>query len=160
MLQAEKNVVNKPIQSFAESEQNTASGLFAVLPIVVFISAVLIAIVVTGEGDSISDILATTNSFYALLIGSFLGSITAIFLSVSGRLLSFRGAIDSWSSGVNSVIGAVIILVLSWSLAQISKELQASSYLVSVLGSVTPVELFPASVFIVAALIALGTGTA
>jgi len=160
MLQAEKNSVNTPVQPLTESEQKTASGLFAILPILVFIFAVIIAIVVTGEGDNVSDILATANSFYALLIGSFLGSLTAIFLSVLGRLLSFKEALDSWSSGVNSVIGAVIILVLSWSLAQITKELQTSSYLVSTLGSVIPVEFFPASVFIVAALIALGTGTA
>jgi len=159
MLQAEKNIIKTPIQPLAESEQKTASGVFAVLPISVFICAVLISIVVTGEGDNISDILATANSFYALLIGSFLGSFTAIVLSILGRLLSFKDAMDSWSSGVNSVIGAVIILVLSWSLAQITKELQTSSYLVSALGSIIPVEFFPASVFIVSALIALGTGT-
>jgi len=160
MLQAEKNIIKTPIQPLAESEQKTASGVFAVLPISVFICAVLISIVVTGEGDNISDILATANSFYALLIGSFLGSFTAIVVSILGRLLSFKDAMDSWSSGVNSVIGAVIILVLSWSLAQITKELQTSSYLVSALGSIIPVEFFPASVFIVSALIALGTGTA
>jgi len=160
MLKAEQKALNAVITPPTEFNKKNASSLYAVLPIMVFILSVLIGIFVTGEGDSLSDIVGSADSFTALLIGCFLGSIIAIVLSVSGRLLSFKEAIDSWSTGVNSVIGAVIILVLSWSLAQITQELQTSSYLVGILGTVIPPALFPASVFIIAALIALGTGSA
>jgi len=160
MLKAERRVLHHSTESLVESNKKTASSLFALLPILVFILSVLIGIYVTGKGETVRDILATADSFTSLLVGCFLGSITAIVLSVFGRLLSFKEAIDSWSTGVNSVVGAVIILVLSWSLAQITQELQTSTYLVSTLGTVIPTELFAAAVFVIAAVIALGTGTA
>jgi len=160
MLKAEQRALKAPMEPLSESNQKTASSLFAVIPISVFILSVLIGIYVTGEGNTVREILETANSFKALLIGCFLASITAITMSILGRLLTFKDAIESWSKGVNSVIGAVIILVLSWSLAQITQELQTSTYLVSTLGAVIPTVLFPAAVFIVAALIALGTGSA
>jgi len=160
MLKAEQRALKTPIEPLPESNQKTASSLFAVIPISVFILSVLIGIYATGEGSTVREILETANSFKALLIGCFLASITAITMSVFGRLLTFKDAIESWSNGVNSVIGAVIILVLSWSLAQITQELQTSTYLVSTLGAVIPTVFFPAAVFIVAALIALGTGSA
>jgi len=160
MLKAEQRALKTPIEPLSESNQRTASSLFAVIPISVFILSVLIGIYMTGEGNTVREILETANSFKALLIGCFLASITAIVMSALGRLLTFKDAIESWSNGVNSVIGAVIILVLSWSLAQITQELQTSTYLVSTLGAVIPTVLFPAAVFIVAALIALGTGSA
>jgi len=160
MLKAEQIAFKRPIKPLSESNQKTASSLFALVPISVFIFSVLIGIYLTGEGNTVREILETANSFKALLIGCFLASITAITMSILGRLLTFKDAIDSWSKGVNSVIGAVIILVLSWSLAQITQELQTSTYLVSTLGAVIPTVLFPAAVFIIAALIALGTGSA
>ncbi len=160
MLKAEQIALKRPIKPLSESNQKTASSLFALVPISVFIFSVLIGIYLTGEGNTVREILETANSFKALLIGCFLASITAITMSILGRLLTFKDAIDSWSKGVNSVIGAVIILVLSWSLAQITQELQTSTYLVSTLGAVIPTVLFPAAVFIIAALIALGTGSA
>jgi Na+/H+ antiporter NhaC len=160
MLKAEQRALKTPIEPMSESNQKTASSLFAVIPISVFILSVLIGIYMTGEGNTVREILETANSFKALLIGCFLASITAITMSILGRLLTFKDAIESWSNGVNSVIGAVIILVLSWSLAQITQELQTSTYLVSTLGAVIPTVFFPAAVFIVAALIALGTGSA
>ncbi len=60
---------------------------------------------------------------------------------------------------LNTVTGAIVVLVLSWSLANITKDLNTAGYLVSILGDNIPIALMPTLIFILAALIALGTGT-
>jgi Na+/H+ antiporter NhaC len=53
----------------------------------------------------------------------------------------------------------MIILVLAWSLSDVTANLSTADYLVSVLADSLPVALVPATVFILAAITAFTTGT-
>ncbi len=54
---------------------------------------------------------------------------------------------------------AMIILVLAWSLGEVTSSLSTASFLSSVLSERLPLALLPASVFVVSALVAFATGT-
>ena len=53
----------------------------------------------------------------------------------------------------------LLVLVLAWALADISKELHTADYIVSVLGDKIPIEILPAVVFFIAAITAFGSGS-
>ena len=71
----------------------------AVLPIAVLIVGVLSGIYVTGEGDTLRDIVASTDSYTALLWASLLGAVTAAVLSGLQRILTLSETMDAWYAG-------------------------------------------------------------
>lgn len=165
MLTAEKRANSG---KFSENTQNFAnmqpvvqqsSSLNALLPIFTLIATVILGILFTGEGDTIPEILASANSFVALLLGGFLGSVVAIIMTVVQRHQSLEDTITSWVNGLDRVTSALVILVLSWSLAEITTELETANYLATMLANGIYPSLFPAVIFLIAGVISLGTGT-
>ncbi len=57
------------------------------------------------------------------------------------------------------MILAIIILVLAWSLADVTNSLSTAAYLSQVLSDALPIELLPVTVFVVAGAISFATGT-
>ena len=53
----------------------------------------------------------------------------------------------------------LLVLVLAWALADISKELHTADYIVSVLGDKIPIQILPTVVFFIAAITAFGSGS-
>ncbi len=131
----------------------------AVLPIVVLVGGVLVGLFVTGEGDSLRDIIGSADSYKALMWASFLGVLTAVGLSLVQRILTLHEAIDAWYSGLKAMLFAMIILVLAWSLSSITEVLHTADYLVHLLGNTLPPALVPAIVFILSAATAFATGS-
>ncbi len=131
----------------------------AVLPIAVLIVGVLSGIYVTGEGDTLRDIVASTDSYTALLWASLLGAVTAAVLSGLQRILTLSETMDAWYAGARSMFYAMIILVLAWSLSSVSGVLHTADYLVSVLGDSLVPGLVPSIVFVLAGLTAFATGS-
>ncbi len=131
----------------------------AVIPVAVLVVSVLAGLYVTGEGDSLRDIIGSADSYRSLMWGSLLGVLVAAVLSVGGRVLNLDETIDAWYAGVKSMLYAMIILVLAWALSDITTVLHTADYLVSVLGESLPAGVIPALVFIIAAATAFATGT-
>ncbi|GHF12071.1 sodium:proton antiporter [Kordiimonas sediminis] len=131
----------------------------AVLPILVVIVTVFAGLIITGEGETIREILGTADSYKSLLWASLLGSIVAVALTVVQRLLNLEEAFDAWLEGMTSVAPAIVILALSWSLAEITSELRTADYLIALLAEDLPMEVLPMLTFIIAGLTALGTGS-
>jgi Na+/H+ antiporter NhaC len=165
MLIAEKksSLAEKPIissEAIPETYNNQqSSSLNAVLPILTLIVTIVMGILLTGKGDSVADILGSADSLAALLFGGFLGSIVAIILTLYKKIMSLEETMNSWLNGLNNVVSALVILVLSWSLAEITKELNTANYLATLIGDGIYPALFPAVVFVLAGVISLGTGT-
>jgi Na+/H+ antiporter NhaC len=118
------------------------------------------AIVSSGGSDfSIGNIIGQANSYKALLWASLLSCVVAILLAVSQRILRITEAMDAWFNGLKSMLLAMLILTLAWSIGQITVELHTADYLVQILqGSLSP-RWLPALTFIVAAVISFSTGT-
>lgn len=131
----------------------------ALIPIAVLIGGVVGGMFVTGQGETLRDIVGSADPYKSLIWGSLFGSLTAIALSVGQRLLSLEQAVNAWFSGARAMLYAILILVLAWSLSAVTDELDTAGFLVSLLGDALHPGLLPALVFVVAAATAFATGS-
>lgn len=107
-----------------------------------------------------SDVLSNADSYLSIFYGAFATAAVAVVLAMLARACTIREAFDAGVDGMARVFPAIVILVLAWSLSQVSQDLK--------LGDVASAELqaqqFSAhwmslAVFICAALISFATGT-
>ena len=131
----------------------------AFVPLAVLISSLLVGLYVTGEGDTVTDIAGSADAYKAMMWASFAGVVTAAVMTVGQRLLSAHETVDAWYGGARAMLFAMIILVLAWSLSDVTSELNTAGYLVTILADTLPVALVPAAVFVLSAITAFTTGT-
>jgi Na+/H+ antiporter NhaC len=131
----------------------------AILPILTLVGVTAGAIVVTGEGDTIVDVIGDGDAFAALLWGSLLSVVVAAALSLGQRLLTLGQTVDAWFSGIKSVLYVLIILTLAWALSGVSDELGTAEFLAGTLGEAIPPWVLPAILFVISAAVAFATGT-
>ena len=137
----------------------------ALLPIAVLVCGVVGGLYVTGrdnfgaEAATLHDIIGAADSYKALMWGSLLGMVTAVALTLVQRILTLEQTVDAWYRGLRSMIYAMIILTLAWSLGNITDQLQTADFLVSILGDTLPPEWLPFLVFVIAAFTAFATGS-
>ena len=131
----------------------------AFVPIIALIIALLASLVLLGEGDSMVEILETTSPYQAMMYSSFVGVLVAAVLSIGQRILSVHETVDAWYGGLRATLFGMIILVLAWSLSDLTATLSTAQYLVTLLADSLPVALIPAIVFVLAAFTAFTTGT-
>ena len=141
------------------TDPSRARAFNAFLPILVFIISVVTGLYVTGEGDTVQDVIGSADAYTALLWGSLIGVLTAFTLTIIQRILSLEETVQAWYEGVKFMIFAIIVLILAWSLAQTTEILQTANYLVSVLGEFLPVPMIPTVIFLLSAATAFATGT-
>ena len=136
----------------------------AVIPIAVLVFATLAGLWVTGRAAAGADaglqaVIGNADSYRSLLWASLLSAIVAVVMTVSQKLLTMEEAIDAWMTGVKSVFGAMVILMLAWALSAVCGELDTATYLTGALGDTVHPGVLPTLVFILAALTAFATGT-
>lgn len=137
----------------------------AAYPVLAVIIVALIGLYRTGvaalePGQSgITAIIGGADPFAALLWASFTGCLVAIVLVVVQKILSVSQAIESLVGGMQSMLMAVIILILAWGLGGITQEIGTGSYLASMFEESLPLSLLPGLVFFIAAITAFATGT-
>jgi Na+/H+ antiporter NhaC len=154
-------------EDLKEAAEGASPGWWtAAVPVLVVVVTVLAGLVSTGleaipEGEAwtLFDVFGQADPFVPLLWGSLLGCVSAVVLSVGIVRVSLSNTINAWLGGVRSMLMAVIILILAWSLGSVTNSLGTASFLSSILSERLPVEALPASVFIVAAIISFATGT-
>lgn len=111
------------------------------------------------DSYGIGDIISKSDSYSSLLWASFMGCIVAIVLSVGQRILKVVEALDAWFNGLKSMLLAMLILVLAWSIGAVTQELNTAGYLVQILrGTIAP-QWLPVLTFLIAALVSFATGT-
>lgn len=144
----------------------------AVIPVLVIIIGTLAGLLYTGwdqavwqdAGMGFSKKLSTTignaDSYTALLWSSLSGVLVAIGLSVSQRILNLKESIDSLINGFRTMMTAVVILVLAWSIAMVTEHMHTADFISqSMLAiSISP-HFIPALTFILAALVSFSTGS-
>ena len=147
------------------TEGKPQRAINAMLPIGVLLSTVLIGLYLTGmgnpdrAGDSLREIVGASDAYLALMWGSLLGASVAGLLSISQRVLTLAETVDAWYAGMKSMMIAIVILVLAWSLSSVTTVLNTAGYLVSVLGEALNPGLVPALVFLLSAATAFATGS-
>ena len=131
----------------------------AILPVIAMTLAIMAGLYVTGEGETVSDIVGSANSYQALMWASIISVLVAVVMTLSQRLLSLDEVVDAWVSGARFTFLAMIILVLSWAMAEISSELHTADFLIASLGDRLPMGVLPTMVFVLAAFTAFSTGS-
>ena len=136
-----------------------ARPLNAFIPIIVLVVALLGGLYATGEGDTIREIIGDANPYKAMMWASFIGALTAAAMSIGQRILTTHEAVDAWYGGARATLFGMIVLVLAWSMADVTTALNAKGYLITILGESMPAAWVPAAVFVLAGITAFSTGT-
>jgi Na+/H+ antiporter NhaC len=108
---------------------------------------------------SLANIFAKADSYKALLWAALIGGIVAMVMSISQRICTLREAMEAWLQGVKSMVLAMVILVLAWSLGAVCKDLKTADFIIQAIGGWLSPALLPALVFMVSALVSFATGS-
>jgi Na+/H+ antiporter NhaC len=136
----------------------------AAVPVLMVILVVLGGLYATGRAGAgpdanLMDVFGEADPFATLLWGSLAGCIVAALLSVAQRILTLKEAIESAIGGMRSMVIAIVILVLAWSLGMVTQELGTAAFLAQILSDRLAVQMIPVLVFLTAAAIAFATGS-
>lgn len=156
----------------SEPEEGIHARWFnAFVPVMVVVLGTIAGLIITGYkavgyhsemsfGGNISGIIGNADSFSALLWSSLAGVVVAVLLSVSQRILSLSKSIDALVYGFKTMLTAVLILVLAWSIAAVTEHLHTAEFISSslILLELSPY-LVPALTFLLAALVSFSTGS-
>ncbi|MDM8158789.1 Na+/H+ antiporter NhaC family protein [Labilibaculum sp. K2S] len=111
-------------------------------------------------GKKLSHIIGASDSYLALLWSSLSAVLVALALTIGQQILSLTQAVDALVGGFKSMLTAILILVLAWALADITKDMHTADFISNTLiaSNVSPI-LLPSFTFILSALIAFSTGS-
>ena len=173
MYRAEKKQLKiKPLET--KQEKNTivsSSSWLAIVPIGIIIFGTLAGLIYTGysaevwnSGKSflmkISETLGRSDSFISLIWASMLSLIVAILMSVSKKIFSLAKAMEYTMDGFKSMLQAIVILTLAWTLALITQQMHTADFFTIIFKYFSvPVFLIPAITFLISALISFSTGS-
>jgi Na+/H+ antiporter NhaC len=163
----------QPATDLTESTATSADNMPArwyngLLPILSILLVGLYGLYKTGTDKLASEgitkygvgtIISNSDSYAALLWASLSGCIVAIVLSVGQRILKPAEALDAWFNGLKSMLLAMLILILAWSIGSVTSELHTADYLVQVLRGTIEPHWLPVLTFVIAAIISFATGT-
>lgn len=165
----------EPHQSLSDSSNKKPSYLIwaALIPFISLMGYLFVQLWYDGKGPELLDaggsllslnywrdvVSQSENNILILAQAATLGLVTACIMSfLLAKTKPTRMGKALWQGLKRSMI-PVGILVLAWSLKSICTALETGPFLSGILGDVISPALFPLSLFLVAALIALSTGT-
>lgn len=143
----------------------------AVLPIAIVILGTLAGLLITGWDESIlndeelsatrklSAIIGNSNSYVALLWSSTFGLVAAVLSTVISGKMKLSQSMGAVVNGFKFMMHAILILILAWTLADITDLLHTADFLQLALGDGVSPWLIPAATFILAALVSFSTGS-
>lgn len=118
-------------------------------------TAALSSLGITGVGS----VIGAGNSFQALLWASLAGSIVALGIAVAPRRVTLGQGMDAWVGGMKAMTGAIVVLILAWSLGGVCEALGTSGYMAAGVSATIDPRLLPTLIFVMAAATAFATGT-
>ena len=155
----------------SEVEPGKPRWFNAAIPVLVVVAGTISGLVITGldsaswdssEGFSrnLSNIIGQADTYRALLWSSLAATLVALLLTVGQRLLSLKDSIESLIDGFKTMLTAIVILIMAWSIALITQHLHTADFISHVLLSlqVSPY-MIPVITFLFAAGVAFSTGS-
>ncbi len=152
----------------ANAEEADAAGkkgkvIDLVLPIAVLIVCAIGGMAYVGgffEGVPFSAAIGE-NPTAGLTLGAFGGLLTALLLYLPRRLMKPREFVDAIVEGVKNIVPPMLILILSWSLGGVCREMIGTGQYISGLldGESLPYSLLPFLLFVIAAAMSFSMGT-
>jgi Na+/H+ antiporter NhaC len=142
----------------------------ALLPILTIVVVTLAGLYLTGRsgldradypglGDWAREIMSNADSYRALLWASLGGVVVGALLPLAQRILSLRQTMEAMVEGFKSMLLALVVLTLAWSIGAVCSELHTADFLVRLIGGTISHHWIPALVFFLSAAIAFATGS-
>ncbi|MDR0761140.1 MAG: Na+/H+ antiporter NhaC family protein, partial [Treponema sp.] len=173
MASAERNAASRGTTAAGGAEDDSAYKtvsdkgrvLDLIVPVLFLVFFSVLAMLFYGgfwEGKSLFDAFGDTDAGSALALGGFAALFLSFFLYVPRKLMSFTEFFSGITQGVKSMVGAIIILALAWTISGVCRDLLSTGPYVAdlVQQSRMPVILIPAIMFLIAAGLSFATGTA
>ncbi len=164
MKKAEKKAVEANSES-DESEDTASKGkvIDLALPIIVLIICAILGMGYVGgyfSGVPFSRAIGE-NPTAGLTLGAFAALITSAVLYLPRKIMKPKEFMNSIVDGVGSIVPPMLILILSWSLSGVCREMLGTGIYISgvVENSVLPYSFLPFTVFIIAALMSFSMGS-
>ncbi len=179
MLTAEKKARREGVKDEPMTNEAKAVGITqykhttprwynAVIPILIILFGTMAGLVITGKSAlnnlgiqdyGMQEIISHSNSYYALLWGSFLSVVSAIILTVAQKLRKLNETMDAFMKGLQSMLVAIVILIFAWGISKITYDLHTADYLISIIAGNVDIRFLSTLVFIVCAVTSFSTGT-
>lgn len=157
---------NEETESIEPIEGKPQRAFNAYIPVAIMVAGVLVGLYVTGRqaladipDPTLQDIIGNANSYVALMWASLVSMLSAAVLSLGQRIMNLEEVVNAWFHGVRAMLMAMIILILAWSLGEVTDILKTADFLVGVLGDALPAFMLPTLVFLLAAATAFATGS-
>lgn len=169
---ADKSIVESSVNESADvsrdmdiSPNGTVWDL--IIPIASLIFFTVGSMLYTGGffsgGVSLADAFGDSAVNASLIYGAFLGLLVAFIMYIPRKLVTFRSFMEAIGTGVKSMVPAIMILVLAWTIGGICSDeyLNTGAYIGELVAKNNiSLALLPAIIFIVAGFLAFSTGTA
>jgi Na+/H+ antiporter NhaC len=152
-------LVDDDMQQVQPPEGTRCLARNAVVPVIVLIVSVVVGLFVSGEGETLQEVVGNADPYKSLLWGSLLGVVAAVVMTMLSRSLSTADTMSAWFTGVRSMLLAVVILVMAWALSGMTGALGTADFLAELLGERLHPGLLPTLVFVLAAATAFATGS-
>ncbi len=165
------NVSDQEMKDFEPDEKTPQRSFNAVIPVLSIIVITVIGLLSTGHDDSVwsdqsigffkklSTTIGLADPYKALLWSSLSGLVIAAILTLTQKLLNVQETVGSILKGFKTMLTAMIILILAWSLSAITEDLHTADFLTgSISGALSPYAL-PVATFILAGFISFATGS-
>lgn len=104
-------------------------------------------------------LIGNADSYMALLWASLSGLALSIMMTIGGRIMKAEDTMNTMLSGFKTMLPALMILALAWSLGTLTEELNTATFLTSTLQDTLPPLWMPAVIFVLAGAIAFSTGS-
>ena len=108
---------------------------------------------------SVLEIIGNSDPFQAILVGSATAFVFAILSSLKLKLHSMHLLLRSVGRGFRSILGALTVLYLAWTLGNALEEAGTAAYFSSLLKATVPAWILPSLSFLLAAGTSFSTGS-
>jgi len=164
MLHAEERALNVDA-AYSDQEQPETKGrvIDLVLPIIVLVVCAILGMAYVGgwfSGTRFSEAIGY-NPAAGLTLGAFAALVTAMVLYLPRRIMTPGSFMESIVKGIGSIVPPMLILILSWSLGGVCRQMIGTGVFISgfVSSSNLPLAFLPFLIFIIAALMSFAMGT-
>lgn len=165
MKKAEERVLKETSDEQGKTTADDTDGnvIDLVLPILVLIICAILGMAYVGgffDGVSFSEAIGY-NPTAGLSLGAFAGLMTAMLLYLPRKLMKPKEFIDCIVNGIGNIVPPMLILILSWTLGGVCRQLIGTGVFISgfVADANISLKLLPVLIFVIAALMSFSMGT-
>lgn len=176
MYTSEKLVIDGTVRLTSNDNKGekhiVSSAWNAIIPVMIIVFGTFIGLFFTGYDQQVwhnpnqswwiklSQTIGNSDSFKSLMWASLASVTVAVLMTVVQKIQSLQKTMDAVIKGFKSMIMAIGILTLAWSLALLTKQLHTADFFSHIFIAIQiPVFLVPAITFLIAALVSFSTGS-